>query len=617
MKSPRYAAIRRVVNSSSHATAAVLNRLRRGGLTPWLGGLIVLVVAGIVIIPVAIVILSSFSAPTQGFVGNFTLEYLRAVVSAANASLLTHTLIFTFGASAIAMVVATALAWLMTFADMPCRRVVRLIPLAPLLMPPLMRDTAWIQLYSGRDGLVNIGLEKVFGLHHAPFNIFSLWGMTIDLGLNMVPITYIIVFPALNSLNRSLDEASRLSGAGTWRTLRRVTIPIIKPAMLSAFALCALVVAASFETPVLIGAPGGVGTYMSAIYRAVSGSGVPNYNLASAQADVYFVLNGLLLTWYLVSTRRESKFHTVAGRGYSGSGLLARWRWVLLIVPVVYFILAFGQLFVQSILVSFLPFYSTTAGFPFSHFTLSNYAGLFQGTSTRQAVINSLEVSAIVTILTVAVSILLAAVAFQTKVRGRRLIEVVGTLSLAIPPLVFSIALLITVLITPGLKEYYQTLVPLVVVDLVIFLPFSLRIVSASMLQISPELREAAAISGAGVTRRLVTISVPLIRVAIGGAAYIVFVMSFRELAGVTLLVGPNTPLVPTTALDLYFVGGAPTVSALNVVTAVVPALLTGTVLGSGALIRRLRHARQDWRREQLPSASLAAVPLLANFRSD
>lgn len=574
----------------------MLKRLRM--VSPWavLGSIFVLLVVAMVVLPVAIVVLSSFSRPTRGFIGNFTLDNILAIFSADDLDLLVNTIVYTVGASVLAMLLATTLAWLMVFTEMPFRRAVGLIPLAPLLMPPLMRDTSWIQLYSPRSGLVNIGLQNLFGLSDPPFDIFSLGGMTIVLGLNMVPMTYIIVYPALRSLNKSLDEASRLAGAGTWRTLRKISVPIVKPAMISAFALCALVVAAAFETPVLIGAPGGVGTYMSALYRSVTGSGVPDYNLAAAQSDVYFVLNGILLTWYLVSTRRENRYQTVGGRGTVGRRLLARWRWALLLIPVLYFLFAFVQLFVQGVLVSLLPYYSTTQGFPFHDLTLSNYASLFETPMTGASVVNSVELSAIVTVLTVAVSVVLAAIAFQTRVRGRRLIEFIGTLSLAIPALVFSIALLITVLITPGLKSYYQTMLPLVVVDLVILLPFAMRIISASMLQIGPDLREAAAMAGAGVARRLITISVPLIGVAVGGTAYIVFVMSFRELAGVTLLVGPDTPLVPTTALDLYFVGGAPIVSSLNMVTAVLPAILTGLVYGLVKLVGWIRRRRQTWR---------------------
>lgn len=561
-----------------------------------IGAIAALAAAALIIVPVSIVILSALSKPSSGFIGAFTLDNLKALGSPQDVGLLVNTVIFTIGASAIAIVLATVLAWINSSTNVPFPRLMQLIPLAPLLMPPLMRDTSWIQLYSPRAGLVNLVIEHVFGIDWPVFNIFSLTGMIVDVGINMVPMAYLIVFPALKSLNRSLDEASRLSGAGTLRTLREITVPIIKPAMLSAFAMLALVVASAFETPVVVGEPAGVGTYMSAIYRALSGGGTPDYNLASAQACIYFVLNAALLTWYLRATRREHMFQTVAGRGYSRAPGYSRWRWMLVLIPLVYFVLSFGQLFVQSLLVSFLPYYTVTQGFPFRTLSFGNYVKLFQQPHLRQAVANSVYVSGLSTIVTVAAAVVLSSIAFQTKIRGRRFVEFIGTLPLAIPPMVFSIALLITVLITPGLNRFYGTLAPLVLVNVVHFLPFAMRIVSASMLQISPELRESAAMSGAGVTRRLATISVPLIGVAVGYAGLLVFVQSFRELAAVVLLVGPDTPLVPSVALDLYFVGEAPMVSALNLVTVAIPAIVFGLVYGAYLLIRSLRRAIQAWR---------------------
>ncbi|MGC4109324.1 MAG: iron ABC transporter permease [Nocardioides sp.] len=586
-----------------------------GRATGLMGGLVVLAVSALILAPVVIVVLASISRPVNGFVGNYTLANIKEVLTAGSARpVLWDTLIFTACATLLAVALASLLAWIATATDVPFRRVVRLIPLAPLLIPPLLRDTSWVQLYSPRTGLVNLGFQKVFHTEHVLFDVFGMKGMIVDVGLNMVPIAYLILQGAFTSLNRSVEEASRLSGAGTWRTLRRVTLPLVTPALLSAFALVAMVVAASFETPIIIGRPGGVNTYMSEIFASLSGSGVPDYNLAAAQSDVYFVLNGLLLAWYLLATRREQRFQTVTGRGYNVAPTDTGRPWwrrsLLLVVPVVYFVLAFGQLFVQGVLVSLSPFYTTTQGFPFKHLTFDNYTRLFHQSTTSDAIFNSLRLSILATVLTVAVAILLGAVAFQTKIRGRRAVEMIGTLPIAIPPLVFSVALLITVLMTPVLRGQYGGFLPLVVVDMVVFLPFAVRIISASMLQISPELREAASISGAGLLRRLLTVTVPLVRVAVFNAGLIVFVSSFRELAGVALLTGPDTPLVPTAALNLYFVGQAPLVSSLNVITAVIPILMVGVVAGLLAATRLVRRRRQPWRLSVVRASPLAMNPL-------
>jgi iron(III) transport system permease protein len=576
------------------------------------GFFLIAVLTVLVVVPVGVVIASSLSTPSlTSFFGELTLSNLASTLTGRNAELLVNTVIVAVGSTIIAMVVATCLAWIVTSTNVPFPRIVGLIPVAPILLPSLMRDTAWIQLYSPRTGLVNLALKAVLGPDAPVIDIFTLWGVSLVLGLQLASVAYIVVVPAFRSLSRSLEDASRLSGAGRLTTFRRVTIPLLKPAMLSAFALCALVAASAFETPLLIGLPGGIVTYMSGIYRALTG-GTPNYNLAAAQSVLFFILNGVLVSWYLVTTRRHFKFQTVVGRRDGGGRGSTGWRFLLLLFPLTYFILAFGQLVIQGVLVSFLPYYTVTQGFPFKVLTLDNYADLLASGSTRSAILNSMGLSTFATLLTVIVAILLSTVAFQTRVRGRRLVEFVGTIPLAIPALVLSLALLITVITIPGLKNLYGTLVPLVIVDLILLLPYALRITSASMIQIAPELREAGALSGAGPARRLGTISIPLIRPAIIGAAYVVFALSLRELAGVALLVGPNTPLIPTKALDLFYDGsGAPTVAALNTVTAFLPVVSAGLI---GLLLLVLERSQgKRWRWQGARTSILPVAPTAPN----
>lgn len=546
-----------------------------------------------VIVPIGVVLLTSASAPSTGFIGHFTdSNFVTVLTSHSSLGALGNTAVLTLGGAAIAVTVGSLLAWIVTNTNVPFKRVLRVLLLSPLLLPPLMKDTAWIQLYSARTGLVNLAAEHVFGLKHALFNIYGLKGMIVSEGFALAPIAYLMIVGAMQSLNPALDEASRLCGAGTRKTMRRIVIPILSPAILSAFALVALIVAGSFETPILIGAPAGVETYMSVIYHSLSGSSIPNFNLAAAQADVYFVFNGLLLTWYVAMTRREHKFFTVAGKGQRRRGTGGRRNWLLLIFPLVYFWLAFGQLFVQGILVSLVPFYTVTAGFPFRSLSMSNYTELFKDPLTSAALRDSLKISLAVTAITVVAATVLAIAAFQSRLRGRRWMEVIGTLPIAIPRMVFSVALLITVLTVPGLRQAYGTVLPLIVVEVVIFLPYALRTISASLLQLPPALREAAASSGAGLWKRTVSVSLPLIRVALVNAALIVFVLSFRELAGVVLLTAANTPLVPTVALADWFNGLAGQVEALNVVMVALPAVVAGAFIGMLKLVGVWRGRR-------------------------
>lgn len=548
---------------------------------------IVVIVA--VLLPVILVILTSISSSQAGFVGDFTVTNLREdFATSESVTFLANTLIYTVGGTIIAVLIAGILAWITSMTNAPFSRLLSLLAVTPLLFPPLLLTTSWVQLYGGSAGYLNVLFSHLLGRGQVPLNVESLGGMIVVAGLNMVPIPFLIISSAMRSLNPALVEASSLCGASTRSTVVRIVVPLLRPAILSSSAIVALVVAGSFEIPFIIGLPGGIVTLVSAMYNALSSGGVPNYNLAGAQADLYFVFNGALLFWYMLATRNQRRFVTVAGRGGGYRIRLGRWRWMLVLVPTVYAVVAVLQLLLQAVLVSFQSFFTTSEGFPYTHWTLTNYVSLVRVPGLFGAFTTTLIIGGIVTFITVIVAVVVSHVGFQTRVRGRRVLEGISTLPIAIPPVVFSIALLITVLIVPGLRQTYETLVPIVICEVIIFLPFAVRAIAPSMIQLPSELREAASLCGARRLGILWTISLPLIRRAVGAAALIVFVFSFRELAGIALLTAANATLVSQTALDHWQDGEFGLVAALNILMVVVPALVAIIAIGLARIVGRL-----------------------------
>src|SRR5262249_44898353 len=281
--------------------------------------------------------------------------------------------------------------------------------------------------------LVNIEAERYLHISH-PFNIYSMGGMIIILMLSGTPIAYLIMLSPFGNLGRSLEEASLICGANRFQTFRRVTLPPVTPALLSAFAICTILVATSFETPILIGLPGGVLTYISAIYHQTTGGVIPNYNLASAYAAVYLLMTGALLFWYVRATRKEKRFAVVAGRDYVRQRAnLGRWRWALFALVLVYFWFAFLQLVLGTVLVSIIPFYTATQGSPFKNFTLMWWRAVFDNHDVGRAVVTSIVLALIAAVFTTLAATLIAVASFKSKLRFRRAFEIVATLPVALP----------------------------------------------------------------------------------------------------------------------------------------------------------------------------------------
>ena len=484
------------------------------------------------------------------------------------------------------------MAWIVTSVQVPAQKLLYALPLAPALIPGLMKDTAWINLYSPRSGLVNIELERYAHLSGPIFNIYSMKGMIIILLLSIAPISYIVMVPAFTAAGRSMSEASQIVGAGRVQTFFRVTLPAVRPAVISAVALSAILVAASFETPILIGLPAGKLTYIAAIYESLEGQILPNYNLAAAQSLVYLILTIGLLVWYLTATRKERRFALVMGRDYGvARARLRGWRWVLFAVVVGYFLIAFVQPFLGTVLMSFLPYYTATVN-PLQHFTLSNYTDLWHLPQVVTALRTSLFLSVVVAVLATVVALALSWVALKTRLRIRRGFEFVGTLPVGVPPLVYATFLLMSVLFIPGVVHTYNTIYPLIIADVVVLLPFSIRIISGSVLQLHNDLIEAPRILGSSAIRSIFTVVLPLLRISLLSSFVLIFALSFRELGAVVFLTGPNTVLMPTLIFEQWNTGQQlGPVAALNILSVIVSA---GALLIGQALVRlgTRRHAR-------------------------
>lgn len=559
------------------------------------GALAVLaVLMALVVVPVLVVAAGSFwSAPFIRLPGALTLANYAHTLTADSGTVLFSTLQFTVGAALVATAVGGGLAWAVVRTDVPFKPIVRWLPIAPMLVSGLVTNIGWIVLYSPKSGLVNIWLRQLFGFDQPVFNIYSMAGLVAALGLYLVPIPYLIFLGPLGSMDRSLDEASRASGAGQLRTLRHVTVPLLVPAIMASFTLVAIIAAHAFETPILIGLPGGVRTYVATIYQSMTGS--QNYGLASAQAMIYLALIGALLVWNRYITKVESRFALLGGKGSPpGVNRLGPWRWVLLALIVFEFIVGFAQLVAANVLVSLLPYYTTTGDLP--GLTLANYVAAAESPRSLEAIVNSMVVAGIVSVSAVLLATFLAFIAYKTRWAGRRLGEELGTLPIAFPPLILSMALLLTLLSIPGLVALYNSFALLVLVLTVVFLPFALRVVSTATIAIDDQLLEASASSGARVLRTTRSIVIPLMTTGLAGALAIAFVMSFRELGGVALIQPPTMPLLPVYIYTL-FISGSPSqqVYALNIISSLIALVIPLVVVLLVWIGLRVARRRAAW----------------------
>jgi iron(III) transport system permease protein len=568
----------------------------------WLG-LLTLVVAGLAVtLPIVILVALGFNTSVSIWSWSLTLDnYAKLLSDPIIWSALWNTVVFTVGGAVTAVALGTLLAWGVTSVNTPGRSVLRILPVLSLILPPLVKDPAWILFFSPRTGLVNLALHNLFGTTWV-FNVFSMAGMISVAGIFTAPIAYIIMLQPFDSIDRSFLDASRMSGARLSTSVRKVIIPMILPALLSATTYVVIVLSSSFETPIIVGLPAHIPTFMSLIYDVVS-SASQGLNIAAAQGSLYLILTITMVGGYIMATRNERRFVSITGRGHEHMVLELRgWRWVLAAILLLYAILAFIGPLVITVVVAFLPFYSATGGNPFVNFTLKNFVEVFSTPGVAGAIKTSTFIGFFVAGGTVIVAGLLSYVSLKTRYRFRRAADAISMAPIAVPHLVYSLGMLVTVLATPGLAYFaYGTLGLMIFAEIIIFLPLAVRLLSSALIHLPDELIEAAVVSGSSPQRTLRTVVVPIMLPAILYAFSVVFILAFRELGSVVLLVAQNTVIVPYQSLTFWISGGYPMLSALNIVALMVPLILVAALFSIRGVIRRVGVVR-------LPAAEALSV---------
>ena len=506
----------------------------------------------LIVTPVVIVLMRSFTTGRLGTAGGFAFDnYLRVLRDPQILPLLENSVIYAGGSAILGTAIGALLAWIVARTNTPGKTLVELMPLYPILMPPVMKNIAWVLLLSPKSGILNNMLQQTFGVDHIVFNAFSLPAMIWVFGLTCVPLGYLFLLPVFLSFDPSLEESAYIAGSRPVRTLFRITFPLAIPAFLSAFVLNFLRGLRSFETPVLQGSPGNINVFVSKVYDSMSVEYNPG--LATAYSGVLIILSVIALLAYVRSTRFSERYATITGKGYRVKVIdIGSWKYLTFLAVFAYFLVGILIPFVVLIVTSLIPYYDydTFMKFP-SNINFANYRRVLNHPSFMTGLYNSLGLSVIIAAVTVLAGIIMAFTMYRTKVYGSKVFEFIGTMPLAFPPLVLSLGLIIAVIGTP----LYNTLWALGVGLFVAYFPYALRNASGAIVNIHKELDEAAWVHGARWRQVFFKVTLPLLKPTVAGALFYIFVESIRNIDVAVLLVAPGTEYGPVTLFEYFRVG--------------------------------------------------------------
>lgn len=373
------------------------------------------------------------------------------------------------------------------------------------------------------------------------------------------------------------------SGAPVGTVFRRVTLPLVRPALSATILLVSIRAFEAFEVPALLGLPDGIWVFTSRIWRAL-GQYPPALGVAGAYALPLLGITSVGLALHLLLSRRTASYATLTGRGFRPRPMpLGTWRGPVTAAIVVYVGVASVLPLAVLLYVSVQRFYGGVSMDGLTHATGQAYIHLFHDEQVLRSLRNSLILGvgvATAVMLSMAVASWLVV---RTRIRGRWIIDQLAFLPVAIPGVVLGLALLVVYIRVP--VPIYGTLWILALAYFTGAMPYGMRTVSISMLQIGRELEESAHASGAGWWSTFRRILLPLLAPGLAAGWIYVLLVTLRDLSSSILLAAPGTEVVSVTLWQRFENGQFPEVAALGIVTVAFTLALAAVAL---ALSRRV-----------------------------
>ncbi|MDP2373237.1 iron ABC transporter permease [Reyranella sp.] len=480
------------------------------------------------------------------------------------------------GGTVLAVVIGLAFSWIVVRTNTPFRGFIAGASLIPLFVPPLVAGVAWGILGSPKTGLLNTAL-KWMNIDFR-FNFYSMSGLIIVFGMYYAPYVYMFTASALKNMDPSLEEASEVAGASAFTTIFTVTFPLIAPAILAGSLLSFVVMLGIYGVPAALGAPANINVLTTYIFQLTAWS-PPLYNTAAAVAILLMVVTAILV-WAQQRILSGRSFATVAGKAFRPRSLnLGKWRWFTFGLALTYLMIVVVLPTLALVIAAFRKFMffkDFDALFDMKQYSWVHFNSVFDNPLTMLSIWNTLKVGVLTAVIGGVLAFAIGYTVFRTQVAGRKSIDLLSTVPVAIPGLVIGVAYLWAWIGLPG--GLYGTIWILALAFVARFIPDTVKALSTSFLQIHKELEEAAWICGRGLLGTIRTVVLPLARPGVVASMTLLFVLAIRELGSSLFLYTSDTTVMAVLLLDYYEGGNTGKTAAFSLVqTAILAVLLSFT----------------------------------------
>jgi iron(III) transport system permease protein len=539
----------------------------------------------IVLIPLAQLLLSSVRSGYPGDPGPWTLsKYAAVYATPLTYKMLLNTFILAAGDTLITLSLALIFAWLIERTDMPYKDLAWALILIPMAMPGLLFSMSWVLLLSPNTGVVNVWLRALLdlaGIHleQGPLNIYSMGGMIFLEGIRGLTSLFLILVAAFRMMDPSLEEAARVSGVTGWQTVRRVTLPVLMPAILVAGIYSFMSSLDSFEVPAVVGLPARIFVLSTLIFFTARQAAPIDYGLSAAYASLFLVITVLLVYIYHRVVRRTEDFATVTGKGYRPRlTRLGRWRYLAVGIFTVYFLLTTGAPLLVLVWSSLLPRYRLPSWEALSSVSLANYRAVLADEGALIAIINTVKLMVITATVTMLLALFISWLIVRSKAGSRWILDAIAFIPHAIPGIVIGLALIFLYLQPPfSYLPIYGTVWIITLGLTTQYLAYSTRVTNAAIIQIHEELEEAARVSGCTRFTTILRVTLPLMMPALVSGWIWVAIHTIRAFSTPLMLASRHNEVIAVRLWDYWDHGEMTTATALGVLFVLALGIITFT----------------------------------------
>jgi iron(III) transport system permease protein len=463
----------------------------------------------------------------------------------------------------VAQIAGVAFAVLVGRTDMPGRGLVGSLVLWPLFLSPLLLSMGWFILY-GPAGYISMLVMTTLG--SSLWNLYSLIGMSLVAGVAQAPVTVLYCLSSAALADSRMEDAARSVGAGPWRTLRHVTLPMLTPAILFSGVLNFMNALESLSIPLIFGQPAGIKLFMTYIYDEAFAGTRPNYGIIGASATVLLVVIAALIWLQKKLLGDPRRFNSVSGKAGRVSILrLAGWRWPAFGIAMAYLIFLVLLPLGAVVLRAFVPFLSPLVSF-WSMLSLNNFQPLLTSTASLRPITNTILIALIAAVLGTAFTGLVGLVATRSAFRQRRMLEYVALFPRAVPGMIAGIGILYILLFVPAVGWLRNSIWIIILAYVARALPTGLGAISPALTKISPDLDRAVRVAGGDWWTSMRVAVFKLMTPALFASFALMFIAFTKEYSTAIFLVAPGSEVLGVSILQAWNQGAAGMASALATV---------------------------------------------------